>query len=174
MKQCILFAGVNGAGKTTLYEMADDSIKKMNRQEKAGNKSKERIMNFIEDGESYCQETALCGMDILEEIYTAKKENYQVKMIYVFVATVDIALDRVHKRISEGGHEVDDTLVVSRFEESIDNLKKLMCNNVLDEVVFIDNTNRMNKVAVYKDRKLETFIDEFPEVMKWLMVYKAE
>jgi len=81
MKRYLIIAGVNGAGKTTLYSTEDSysGINKVNFDDivrsignwknsadvkKAGEIALKRIEENLDNGNSFSQETTLCGKSI--------------------------------------------------------------------------------------------------------------
>ncbi|MBR1642907.1 MAG: ATPase, partial [Butyrivibrio sp.] len=51
--------------------------------------------------------TTLCGNAILNNIANAKKEGYLIEVHYIGLSSVELAKERVAKRVSEGGHGVN-------------------------------------------------------------------
>jgi predicted ABC-type ATPase len=52
----------------------------------------------------------------------AKAVGFEIRLIYVFVRSADIQLDRIRMRVSKGGHAVPDDKVRERRERSFDQL----------------------------------------------------
>lgn len=144
MKKCYIIAGVNGAGKTTLYAKLSDKIRSVKRQELAGKEARDNIFGFISKGEEYCQETALCGQDIIDELMFAKEHGYYIEMHYIYVENVKIAIDRVHNRVRNGGHFVPDEMVIARYVETKEKLNKML--PIIDKIVVYNNS---------KDKEME-------------------
>lgn len=164
MKKCVIIAGINGAGKTTYYQRLNNDIKRMKRQELAGKRAKKNIFSFIENGLDYCQETALCGTDIIEEIQKAKDAGYFIEMHYIFLSSYKLAIERVHNRVSKGGHYVEDEMIVQRFQETIDNLI-LVCGNI-DRLLLLDNSEIMVEVAEISDCRCAIYKDMYPLIIE--------
>lgn len=164
MSRYILIAGINGAGKTTLYNMLENDIKSMIRQEKAGITAEANIDQFISNRGDFCQETALCGENIIKNIVRAKEKGYFITMYYVGIEGVELAKERVHYRFQNGGHYVSDEVVECRWNETFFNLKNVL--NYIDEIYFYDNTIRMRYFAKYEQRHLVKNVDTFPNWFK--------
>ena len=166
MKKLILFAGVNGAGKSTLYHTlyktadmprvnTDEIVKEFgdwrNFQDilTAGKIAVKRIDDFLECGETFNQETTLCGKGILKQIKRAKRLGYYIELHYVGVDSVDIAKERVLMRVKQGGHGISETDIIKRYTETFNNLKIVLpeCNLVS----LYDNTTDFRRFAIYKD-----------------------
>lgn len=67
-----------------------------------------RIKYYFDNGISFNQETTLTGNSIINNIKIAKQHGYTVKMYYVGVESVDIAIRRVQHR-ERGGHGIAET-----------------------------------------------------------------
>lgn len=62
-----------------------------------------------------------------------------MKLVYLWLATPKIALDRIRQRVGEGGHDVPEEIVLRRFHSGWRNLKTVYWN-LPDEVVVYDNS----------------------------------
>ena len=177
MKRYILIAGVNGAGKSTLYQTLDSlqTMKRVNMDEivrnfgdwknfsdvtKASKIAVNMIKECFDNGNSFNQETTLCGKSIVRNINRAKLLGYEVELHYVGVESVEIAKQRISYRVSHGGHGIPDADVERRYVESFRqlNLVKGMC----DLVVLYDNTEAFNRFALYKNGDLYMLNAEAP------------
>lgn len=117
MKKYLVFAGVNGAGKSTLYQTMQAELHDMLRVNtdeivrsfgdwkntrdvlNAGKIAIKQIEQYFEQGNSFNQETTLCGASIIRNIQKAKDLGYCVDLHYVGVETVDIAKERIKHRV---------------------------------------------------------------------------
>jgi len=166
MKQYILFAGVNGSGKSTLYHTIGEylDLPRINTDEivatfgdwrnysdvvKAGKIAVKSVKSCFDNGESFVQETTLCGRSILGNIRYAKENGYQIIVFYVGVNNVDIAKTRIASRVNAGGHGIPDKDVERRFDESFKNLKKII--PYCDIIHFYDNTEIFRYFASIKN-----------------------
>ena len=167
MKKYTIVAGVNGAGKTTLYQMdpdlqcdyrvnADEILVELGGDWRnasdilsAGKQAVKKLKSYIEDGVSFNQETTLCGNAILNNIANAKKEGYLIEVHYIGLSSVELAKERVAKRVSEGGHGVNASDIERRYEQSFVNLKKIL--PICNLVALYDNTEEFRRFAIYKD-----------------------
>ncbi len=168
LKRYIIFAGVNGAGKTTLYnagltedtrEMTrinvDEMVRTFGRWDnpedvyRAGMMVIGRLHKCFQNGESLNQETTLCGHSILANIRHAKELGYVIEIHYVGVDSADIAIQRVHQRVLDGGHDIPESDVRRRYGESLRNLKIVI--PIADKVEIYDNTNSFEKIASFRN-----------------------
>lgn len=179
MPKYILIVGVNGAGKSTLCHSLEDvlNVPRVNTDDivrtfgdwrvtadviKAGKIAVESIREYFDKRESFQQETTLCGRSIINNIMRAKNLGYTVDVYYVGVASVEIAKDRVEKRVANGGHGVSADIIERRYYESFENMKEIL--DQCDTVSFYDNTVKFRRVAIYRNGQL---IREAADLPKW-------
>lgn len=131
----IIIAGPNGAGKTTLARQfllqeaqctefinADliaqglsPLIPAAAAMEGAGIML-ERMDKLAVCGKSFAFETTLAGRAYVHRIREWRATGYRVKLIFLRLPAVELALHRVRTRVRQGGHDVPETVVRSRFE----------------------------------------------------------
>ncbi len=181
MKKYVIFAGVNGSGKTTLYSSypeiqdmprinVDEIVRSFGSWEnandvmKAGRIAVKKLKEYFENGISFDQETTLCGKGILRNIDTAKEKGYTIDLYYVGVDSVQTAIDRVARRVAQGGHGIPESDIRRRYTESLDNLSKVLPK--CDHVRIFDNTDKFRLIASYYDNECVYISSELPE---WFM-----
>ena len=67
-------------------------------------------------GESFAFETTLAGRQYIRWIPQWRAAGYHVKLIYLYLPSVELALARVEARVAQGGHPVPAEVVRRRFE----------------------------------------------------------
>ena len=180
MKKYTIVAGVNGAGKSTLYRLdpdlqsenrvnADEILKRNNGDWRvpsdvitAGKQAVELLGSFIEKGVSFNQETTLCGRSVIRNIQKAREKGYVIEMHYIGVDSVDIAKSRVTKRVSLGGHGVEESDIERRYVQSLNAFWRVL--PLCDLVAVYDNTEDFRRFAIYKDGNLVRLSHNVP---KW-------
>lgn len=166
-----IFAGVNGAGKSTLYHtlgaecfgvrLNSDEIVKADGQDwrniraqvNAARKLIEQQEYCFKNGISFNRETTLSGCNIMKTIEDAKKYNFSINLIYVGVEDLNIAKKRIEKRVSMGGHGIDDESLKMRYKNMSKNILKVL--PYCDNVQFFDNSeNGFNLVGFKLDNSI--------------------
>jgi predicted ABC-type ATPase len=66
-------------------------------------------------------ETTLAGLTHLRTIDRAKANGWQVHLLYFAVQSPELALARIARRVSEGGHDIPEADARRRFERSLQN-----------------------------------------------------
>ncbi|PWD97737.1 zeta toxin family protein [Marinilabilia rubra] len=159
MPNLYIIAGCNGAGKTTasftvLPEMlncedfvnADEiarglsPLKPENAAIEAGRIMLQKIDNFIEQGKDFAFETTLATRSYINTIRKAQKKGYGVTLLFFWLDSTDLAIERVKARVSEGGHNIPSNIIVRRYFNGLKNLFNLYIPQTDYWMVF-DNSN---------------------------------
>lgn len=173
-----IFAGVNGAGKTSLYSVlknVSDLGERINIDEiafdmgnwretitqiKATREAIKCIVECIDKGQSFHQETTLPGASVLKQIKKAKASGFFIKLYYVGLDSIETAINRVHRRVEKGGHGIEDEIIIKRFENLPKRLRVVI--PLCDRVVFYDNTVRFRQIAIMQDNQFIDFDRDLP------------
>lgn len=179
MKKYVIIAGVNGAGKSTLYQI-NDNFKKLPRINvdeiikdigdwknskdmfAAGKIAVKKLNQYISNGISFNQETTLCGKSIINTILKAKKSGYYIELHYVGVENVQIAKERVHRRVKNGGHGISEKDIEKRYIETFHQLNCIL--RECDLIAFYDNTENFRRFAICRNGDIVRLSHSIP---KW-------
>ncbi len=156
-----VFAGPNGSGKSTLianfylnrsfdnvgYINADvyaktifkDVIDEKEKNYQAMYYTIDKMYKNIKTGKSVVYETVLSHPSKLDIIKKYKENGYQVVAIFISPEKPEINIERIKKRVKEGGHDVDPIKVRQRFNRS--HKLKSELKNISDIYYEIDNTD---------------------------------
>ncbi len=180
MPNLYIIAGCNGAGKTTasetiLPELLDcrefvnaDNIARglspFNVESvafEAGRIMLKRIAELLEDGVDFALETTLSTRSYVSLVHEAQAKGYEVRLIYVWLERYELAIDRVAKRVSKGGHHIPSDIIKRRYERGIHNLIHLFIP-IVDYWIVTNNTNAsLEKIASGEKLLANTIIIEY-------------
>ncbi len=157
-KKIVIIAGPNGAGKTTfageflvqeagcpVFVNADliaaglSPFQPESAAFKAGRLMLAEIKNYVRRGESFAFETTLSGRHYARMIREWRGSGYRVKLIFLRLASVETALNRVQNRVSQGGHNIEPEIIRRRFHKGLDNFNYLY-KNLVNVWVEYDNS----------------------------------
>ena len=143
-KKCYIIAGPNGAGKTTFaneflpieaeclnFINADLIAKGLSpfQPEKvaiqAGKLMIQQMNEFLKKNQSFAFETTFSGKEYAEKIRNWKSQNYEVIIYYLKLPSVDLAIERVKLRVSQGGHNVPENVIRRRYDRSWENFQHI-------------------------------------------------
>ncbi|MBP4141757.1 zeta toxin family protein [Flavobacterium sp. P4023] len=157
-KKLYIIAGCNGAGKTTAsftilpdilrckeFVNADEIAKGLSpfQPEKvafeAGRIMIKRINELLDAEQTFAFETTLATKSYRGKIIKAKKQNYNVTLLFFWLENVDLAIERVRTRVLEGGHNIDTDVIKRRYKNGIKNLFEIYVD-IADELLIFDNS----------------------------------
>ena len=179
MLQLYIIAGCNGAGKTTAsytilpeilnckeFVNADEIAKGLSpfQPEKvaieAGRIMLNRIDELLYNNESFAFETTLATRSYIKLIQKAQTKNYTVTLLYFWLSSVDLAIERVKYRVSSGGHNIPKDVILRRYNLGLKNLSRLYMP-ICDDWLVIDNSEtplqiiaektKNGQISIYKD-----------------------
>jgi predicted ABC-type ATPase len=135
-----LIAGANGVGKTTYararieavsgttefvnLDLIAQGLSPLNpsgQQIRAARYALDMARDLIAQKQSFSLETTLSGKTHLRLLAFAKANEMMVKLLYFFLDTPEQCLERVARRVSEGGHDVPEADIRRRYGRSLDN-----------------------------------------------------
>ncbi len=177
MPNLYIIAGCNGAGKTTAsftilpdilgcneFVNADAiayGISPFNVEGvaiEAGRIMLHRIEELLNEGGDFAIETTLATRSYVSLVKRAQVIGYSVKVIYIWLESPQMALQRVAERVSKGGHNIPEEVVERRYYRGISNFFNLFLP-ICDAWILADNTrNRLNIIAT-GEKKSEQLIE---------------
>lgn len=151
----IAIAGSNGAGKSTFFatHLADSGLRFINADVlaaelqigpyEAADVAASLRAALISRGESFVFETVLSDPvgDKVDTLASYAEAGYTVVLIYIAIQDAAISIERVSMRVSQGGHDVPDEKLQTRFARTQANLKRAI--------------ERLPHVMVYANTDLE-------------------
>ena len=171
-----IISGCNGAGKTTasytvLPEMleceefinADEIAKGLSpfNPNKAAIESGRimlsKIDHLIKEKSDFAFETTLSTKSYVNTIRKAKENEYQITLLFFWLDSVELAIERVKTRVSEGGHDIPEDVIRRRYNSGIKNLFKLyipicdywmLFDNSIPEIKLIAEGNQDNEINI--------------------------
>ncbi|AWA30748.1 zeta toxin [Flavobacterium magnum] len=167
-KNLYIIAGCNGAGKTTAsftilpeildckeFVNADEIAKGLSpfQPEKvsfeAGRIMLRRINELLEGNENFAFETTLATKSYKSKIIEAKAKNYNITLLFFWLQTPDLAIERVKTRVAEGGHNIETDVINRRYIAGIKNLFDIYIS-IVDEVLIFDNSEGKHDLIAEK------------------------
>lgn len=112
----------------------------------AGRLMLKRISELMREGESFSIETTLATRSYAQLIQQAQVQGYKVSLIYFWLNSPELAIGRVRRRVSEGGHDIPEEVIRRRYQAGIDNLFGIYMSCV-DYWLMADNSQE-NRVIV--------------------------
>ena len=156
----VVIAGPNGAGKSTFaaeylggegegppFVNGDDIAADLNPDDPgavaalASRIALRRMDSFVADGADFAFESTLSGRAYAARLRRWQAGGYRVSIIYLRLGSPDQAVERVARRVREGGHDIPEAVVRRRFDRSWSNFVELY-RDVADDWCVYDNSGR--------------------------------
>ena len=144
MPNLYIIAGCNGAGKTTAsysvlpealechtFVNADEIARGLSPFEpeavaiQAGRIMLQRIDDLLVRGQDFAFETTLSAKSYIQTVKKAQAFNYYVTVVYFWLDSPQLAIERIQKRVAEGGHHVPNDVVIRRYKRGLINFFNL-------------------------------------------------
>jgi predicted ABC-type ATPase len=177
-KKLYIIGGCNGAGKTTAsfnilpdllnckeFVNADEIARGLSpfQPEKvsieAGRLMLSRIDELLKSQKDFSFETTLSTRSFVSTIKKAREKEYYITLIFFWLDSIQLAKDRVKKRVAEGGHNIEEKVIERRYTSRISNLFKLYVSKV-DSLLIYDNSNIESDLIAEKELNGEFVIHQ--------------
>ena len=142
--ELVVLAGPNGAGKSTLapwllrdgwgikeFVNADEIAKGLSGFQpesvalQAGRLMWERLEELAVRRLSFAFETTLASRTYAPWIVKRKAEGYRTRLVFLWLPSAELAIDRVTDRVRAGGHHIPDDVIRRRYTGGLRNLFEL-------------------------------------------------
>lgn len=160
-----IIAGCNGAGKTTAsYSVLPDLLECrefVNADEiarglspfnpesvaiEAGRLMIQRIESLVGQRKTFAIETTLATRSYAALVHKVHDLGYNVVLLFFWLPSPEIAVKRVAKRVSEGGHNIPSETIYRRYWLGLQNFFDIFIE-IVDSWSFYDNLNTPVELA---------------------------
>lgn len=164
MPKLYIISGCNGAGKTTAsYTVLPDMLnckEFVNADEiakglspfnaesvaiEAGRLMLSRIDELLNEGVDFAFETTLATRSYSVFIKQAQAKGYYVSLVYFWLESPELAIDRVKMRVASGGHNIQEEVIRRRYKNGVKNLFNLY-TPICDYWIMLDNSRPPFKI----------------------------
>ncbi|MBO7441988.1 MAG: zeta toxin family protein, partial [Paludibacteraceae bacterium] len=83
-------------------------------------------------------ETTLATRSYSELVKRAQEKGYKVTLLYFWLSSPELAVERVARRVSEGGHNIPKDVIYRRYEKGLKNLFDIFIP-IVDSWMIVDN-----------------------------------
>lgn len=159
MPNLYIIGGANGSGKTTSalkilpsfldcfeYINADSIASALSPFKpesvaiKAGRLMLDRIKELADEQVDFAFETTLASRSFGQFIENCQKSGYSVHLIYFWLESPELAIQRVEERVKKGGHNIPIEIIERRYKASMLNLREIYLPIVNSWSIY-DNSN---------------------------------
>ncbi len=157
-KKIFMIAGPNGAGKTTTAmsliqcsEIIDEFINAdeiarglapIHPESMSLTASKlmlKRFKELLEGHKSFAFETTASGTNYVNHLKKAQVNGYKIHLMFLWLPSPELAINRVAKRVAQGGHHIPEDTIRRRYYAGLKNLIKFYLP-IADTALILDNS----------------------------------
>ena len=187
-KNLYVISGCNGAGKTTAsftilpeilkcreFVNADEIAKGLspfqpeNVAFEAGRIMLHRIKELLDSDKNFSFETTLATKSYKNKIIEAKQKGYNVILLFFWLESYELAIERVKTRVLEGGHNIPKDVIKRRYFNGINNLFTIYLE-IVDQALIFDNSEG-NHVLIAEKSLSENIVIFEQEKFNLLLKY---
>ncbi len=99
-----------------------------------------RIEELMTAKVDFAFETTLSTRSYRGKVLKAQELGYKVTLLYLWLPSPEMAVQRVAKRVAEGGHDIPKDVIGRRYVRGIRNLLEVYMD-ICDEVMVVDGSN---------------------------------
>ncbi|GAA4752168.1 zeta toxin family protein [Flavisolibacter ginsenosidimutans] len=159
MPDLYIIAGPNGAGKTTAsftmlpqifnvreFVNADEiarGLSPFNPESvsfEAGRIMLQRINQLVATRKTFAFETTLSTRFYVRLIEQCRDEGYKIHLIFLWLNSPELAIERVKSRVAKGGHNIPEEVITRRYLKGLQNFVNLFMP-ICDEWMVADNSD---------------------------------
>jgi predicted ABC-type ATPase len=137
----------------------------------AGRLMLERIHFLGNRGADFGFETTLSGRTYLRLFRDLKNRGYQINLYFLWIRSVELALQRIKTRVRNGGHDVPEPVVRRRFGKSLKNFFQFY-QPLTDSWAIFDNSGDNPKMIAFEESGKIEILD--PDLFSTLLKYKEK
>lgn len=108
-----------------------------------------RINELLRENESFAFETTLSTRSYRNKIIQAKKQGYNVTLLFFWLNNIELAKERVKMRVKEGGHNIPENVIERRYLKGIYNLFDIYLP-IIDGALIFDNSFGKHELIAHK------------------------
>ena len=184
--QVVVIAGPNGAGKSTLapvllrdtfglleFVNADTisaGLSAFNAEAvalDAGRVMLTRLRELAANRQKFAFESTLATRSYAPWISRLIEDGYEFHLMFLWLNTAELAIERVAERVREGGHSVREEIVRRRYNRGLDNLFELYLPIAKTWVVY-DNSGADSLLLIANGEQRRTSLVAQPELWRTL------
>ncbi len=183
MPNVYVIGGANGSGKTTVarillpnfldvfeYVNADEiaaGLSPFNPESvamQAGRLMLDRLDTLVQERANFAFETTLAARNFARFLRKCKAHGYTINLIYFWLQTPELAIERVTRRVESGGHNIPLEVIRRRYERGQRNLTQLYLP-LCDTWIIYDNSEDNPRLIAALGINQQLIIDD-PETFR--------
>jgi predicted ABC-type ATPase len=188
MPEIVIIGGPNGAGKTSAapsllqyglnipdFVNADEIARGLSPLDPertalaAGRLMLERMRELTRSRRSFAFETTCSGRAYLQMLKQCKADGWRVTLVYLWLKSPEDAVERVARRVRQGGHNIPTDVVIRRYWAGLSNMR-LLYLPLADVAAIHDNSDGSGALIAERPDNCPLVVHDGE---KWARIEKA-
>ena len=120
-----------------------------------------RINELIQQNKNFAFEATMSSKNFANLLNKCKHLGYQINILFVWIVSYELAIQRVNKRTEVGGHTIPEDIVKRRYFRSVINFQEIymgiadrwiLCDNSTSEPIFVaQKYQQYPSIEIYDD-----------------------
>jgi len=111
-----------------------------------------KVQYLFDRREDFCIETTLATRSLLKMARSAQEKGYYVTVLYFWLSSPDIAVQRVAARVKAGGHDIPEETIRRRYTMGLNYLFHYYMQ-ICDKWILADNSNPPFEIVAEGSKK---------------------
>ncbi|MDQ2921169.1 MAG: zeta toxin family protein, partial [Acidobacteriota bacterium] len=124
-----------------------------------------RLRELATHKQSFAFESTLATRSYAPWISRLAQEGYEFHLLFLWLSTVELAIQRVAERVRNGGHLVSDGIIRRRYGRGLENLSQLYLP-LADTWVVYDNSGAGSPLLIASGERERTSTVVWPDVWR--------
>ncbi len=121
-----------------------------------------RISKLLDERKIFAIETTLAARSYAKLVEQAKSIGYQVILLFFWLSSPEMAIERVAERVREGGHNIPTETIVRRYWLGLQNFFTIF-SPMVDSWMFFDNVDDTVVLATNRQVVSPTIFNKIKE-----------
>jgi len=119
-----------------------------------------RIEELAAQKKDFAFETTLASRSVAPALQAWKAEGYEINLLFIWLSSPELAIERLRSRVSAGGHAIDAVVILRRYWKGLKNLVSLYLPLADKWSVFDNSGSQPRKIAERSFRAKLVVYDE--------------
>ena len=108
----------------------------------------QRFKELLREEQSFAFETTGVQTNYLKYLKNAQGKGYEIYLLFLWLLSSEQAIERVRKRVKQGGHHISEEIIKRRYDMGLKNLL-IHYLPLADRAISLDNLSRRKAKKIH-------------------------